>query len=159
MFRVFNFVNLALRLPKKQIIADWSIKSWVNFIAFVLVHNRPLACSVGFGTLSSPMYLWETNLGVSQMTVGRPLQQSRNSPLHYQDYLPLKTRRTQTLIQKARIRLGIIIGQDTRQNIIMEFIWWLCDSSPGGFPSSFPFISLSLVVSFSRGFFRSALLN
>lgn len=48
---------------------------------------------------------WRRIIWVSQVTIGRPLQQDRNSPLHCQDYLPVKARSTQLSISRLLFAL------------------------------------------------------
>ena len=163
----------ALRLPKKQLMADWSTKR-VGCTPCLLhthththtMHTQPCMHTNTHTLLASPLWLLHRNFkGIigewARITVGRPLQQSRNAPLHYQDYLPVKARRTQLSFSELIFALVSSWGmRDTEWRKKTLFFERRQGSSwPGAFPSSFSFISLSLAVSFSRGFFRSALLN
>ena len=77
----------------------------------------------------------EESFGLSWVTVGRPLQQSRNVSLHCQDYLPVEAKRNPALIQSARIRLGLITGQNVNRrgrNVPLvgcngTFLWRITD--------------------------------
>lgn len=130
------------------------------------MHTQPCMHTNTHTLLASPLWLLHRNFkGIigewARITVGRPLQQSRNAPLHYQDYLPVKARRTQLSFSELIFALVSSWGMcDTEWRKKTLFFERRQGSSwPGAFPSSFSFISLSLAVSFSSGFFRSALLN
>ena len=144
-------------------------ESWVYSLPFThthKMHTQPCMHTNTHTLLASPPWLLHRNFkGIigewARITVGRPLQQSRNAPLHYQDYLPVKARRTQLSFSELIFALVSSWGMcDTEWRKKTLFFERRQGSSwPGAFPSSFSFISLSLAVSFSSGFFRSALLN
>ena len=108
-----GLLNLTLRLPKKQLTADWIAKraGWTPCLLHTYTHTYTqhthcLLHPSNYSAVTVAEYF-----GSTQVTVGRPLQQSRNTPLHHQDYLPIKARRTQLSFSKLVFALVSSLGK------------------------------------------------
>ena len=104
-------------------------ESWVDFLPFTHTHTHTHARTQTHTLLASSLWLLHHNFkGIhwewARITVGRPLQQSRNASQHYQDYLPVKARRTQLSFSELIFALVSSWGMCYTERRKINFIFW-----------------------------------